>query len=81
MTIGKFNPDVPIDVFEAGSAITTTGAGVTMWKRTWQVMQRLGMDTDLAKRTVVPPADEPGSYVLSDPSSWDDNVLTGFCCL
>ncbi|TFL03387.1 hypothetical protein BDV98DRAFT_564139 [Pterulicium gracile] len=59
VTIGKFNPDVPIDVFEAGSAITTTGAGVTMWKRTWQVMQRLGMDTDLAKRTVVPPADEP----------------------
>jgi salicylate hydroxylase len=61
VTIGKFNPELAVDVYEAGSEITTVGAGITMWKRTWQVMQRVGLADDLAKRTNVPPLDEPSS--------------------
>ena len=39
--------DVQVDVYEATSKFSEVGAGVGMWKRTWNVMEELGLGDDL----------------------------------
>ncbi|KAH7915889.1 hypothetical protein BJ138DRAFT_1122229 [Hygrophoropsis aurantiaca] len=48
LTIGRYS-DVPIDLYEAQSEITTVGAGISIWRRTMEIMQELGLDEDIAK--------------------------------
>lgn len=60
MTIGKYaDKNVHIDVYEAADAFTEVGAGISVWKRTWHIMQMLGLDTSLGKMAIHPPVDEP----------------------
>ncbi|PCH41806.1 FAD/NAD(P)-binding domain-containing protein [Wolfiporia cocos MD-104 SS10] len=49
--------DSPIEVnlYEGRPEITTFGAGITVWQRTWRVMQLLGIDGQLAEASVRPP--------------------------
>lgn len=53
VTIGKFC-DLPIDVYEAGADVSTIGAGITVWKRTWEVLEKLGLDKALWMKAVAP---------------------------
>ena len=39
-------------MYEAGPEITTVGAGISVWPRTWDVMRWLGMYDDLAREAV-----------------------------
>lgn len=59
-TLGRYaDPTDSIEVYlyEAGPGITTTGAGITVWTRTWQVMRMLGFEEELAKAAVEPPSE------------------------
>ena len=43
---------VQIDLYEAGPEITTVGAGISVWPRTWEIMRELGLYEDLAAQSV-----------------------------
>ena len=43
---------VQIDLYEAGAEITTVGAGISVWTRTWEIMRELGLYEDLAAQSV-----------------------------
>ena len=46
ITIGKYDPSIPIDLYEAHDSIGTVGAGFTISKRTHQVLIELGLFND-----------------------------------
>ncbi|KAH7915888.1 hypothetical protein BJ138DRAFT_1169596 [Hygrophoropsis aurantiaca] len=62
VTIGKYS-DVPIDLYEAHSEITTVGAGVGVWRRTMDIMKELGLYEDVAKVAGRAPDSSHGPYV------------------
>ncbi|KAH7928888.1 FAD/NAD(P)-binding domain-containing protein [Leucogyrophana mollusca] len=48
LTIGKYS-NLPIDLYEAQSEITTVGAGISIWRRTMEILEELGLSEDIAK--------------------------------
>ncbi|KAJ3992246.1 hypothetical protein F5050DRAFT_1811680 [Lentinula boryana] len=48
---------IQVDLYESKSEVSVTGAGVGIWKRSWQVLQGLGFEEDLVKRGVKVPVD------------------------
>ncbi|OCH85258.1 FAD/NAD(P)-binding domain-containing protein [Obba rivulosa] len=58
VTIGRFS-DVPVDLYEAAPQISTIGAGIALWKRTWRIFRHLGLDDGLAALSILPPTDTP----------------------
>ena len=57
--IFKFSKNIRVDIYEAGTQFSEIGAGVTVWKRTWELMQLLGLDIQLGKIAVKPPVEAP----------------------
>ncbi|KAF8558624.1 FAD/NAD(P)-binding domain-containing protein [Imleria badia] len=43
ITIGKYDPCIPIDLYEAHDSIDSAGVGITVWKQTHDVMVDLGL--------------------------------------
>ena len=60
LTIGRYS-QVAIDLYEAQAEITTVGAGITVWKRTREIMEELDLYSGLAKLTTRPPEDSNGT--------------------
>lgn len=61
-------PEIEVDVYEAAHEISTVGAGIALWPRTWQIFQELGLDKQLQAKLVEPPTwaeSEPSSYLAS----------------
>lgn len=56
VTLGKYS-NIPIDIYESSSEIGTIGAGLAVWKRTWDVMCRLGLDDEMDKRSIPRPSE------------------------
>lgn len=52
------NADVHIHLYEAAPEFKEIGAGISIWKRTWSILQALGLDEALGKLAVTPPTDE-----------------------
>jgi salicylate hydroxylase len=46
ITIGKYAPSIPIDLYEAHDSIDTTGVGITISKKTRGVLIELGLFDD-----------------------------------
>ncbi|KAF5321784.1 hypothetical protein D9619_001981 [Psilocybe cf. subviscida] len=44
------NSDIHVDIYEAKPSIASLGAGIAIWKRTWEVFQELGLEEEMAKR-------------------------------
>ncbi|KAF9238917.1 hypothetical protein BU15DRAFT_62188 [Melanogaster broomeanus] len=79
-TIGKYNPSLPIDLYEAHDSISTVGAGITMWRRTHEVMSELGLLDDMKGAFTKPPESSHGThYRRSDISEggydWFQHIL------
>ncbi|KAI0666040.1 hypothetical protein C8Q78DRAFT_995036 [Trametes maxima] len=58
VTLGQYEDrSAPIEVhmYEAGTEITTVGAGISVWPRTWAVMRHLGLYEQLAQASVQAP--------------------------
>lgn len=65
ITLGKHldpvhDDPIAVDLYEAGPSITTVGAGISVWTRTWQVMRMLGLERELAEACVDPPDPDEG---------------------
>lgn len=43
ITIGKYDSSIPIDLYEAHDSIDTPGVGISMWKKTHEVLIDLGL--------------------------------------
>ncbi|KAI0637469.1 hypothetical protein C8Q77DRAFT_1086146 [Trametes polyzona] len=61
VALGHFQKQLPPDsaplevhIYESGPEITTVGAGISVWPRTWAVMRALGLYEDLARASVQP---------------------------
>ncbi|KZP27530.1 FAD/NAD(P)-binding domain-containing protein [Athelia psychrophila] len=46
VALGK-QSDIKMDLYEAAHEFGEVGAGLTMWYRTWQIMEKLGLHKDL----------------------------------
>ncbi|CDO69443.1 hypothetical protein BN946_scf184817.g3 [Trametes cinnabarina] len=64
VTLGRYAEDggTPLEVrmYESGPEITTVGAGISVWPRTWGIMRRLGLYEQLAAQSVQPPGEDGG---------------------
>ena len=54
----KFTKDVQIDMYETHSEFSEIGAGITVWQRTWYILQVLGL-TEAVSKVVTPPQPMP----------------------
>lgn len=56
IAISKFNveKDIIINVYEGAQMFTEIGAGVTVWKRPWDALKKLGLGEELGKLCLVP---------------------------
>jgi len=43
------SPNIRVDVYEAASKFTETGAGIGVWWRTRQVLKSLGLEEDVVR--------------------------------
>ncbi|KAG8216148.1 hypothetical protein J3R82DRAFT_8154 [Butyriboletus roseoflavus] len=43
ITIGRYDPSIAIDLYEAHDSIDTTGVGITVWRQVHEVMIELGL--------------------------------------
>ena len=46
ITIAKYDPSIPIDLYEAHDSIDTAGVGITVWRQTHEVLIELGLFDD-----------------------------------
>ncbi|KAG0704178.1 hypothetical protein DFH29DRAFT_393929 [Suillus ampliporus] len=61
VTLGKFaGRDIHIDLYEAHDAITTAGAGISVWPRTTQIMEELGLYEEISRVSTEPPSSSNG---------------------
>ncbi|KAJ7133826.1 hypothetical protein C8R46DRAFT_1362359 [Mycena filopes] len=49
--------NIAVDIYEAKPEVSTIGAGVAIWKRSWQVLQDLGFEDEVVKRGFKVPRD------------------------
>ncbi|RDX48424.1 FAD/NAD(P)-binding domain-containing protein [Lentinus brumalis] len=55
VTLGRYEEKgspLKVDLYEGGSEITTVGAGISVWARTWAIMRQLGIYDQLAGEAV-----------------------------
>jgi hypothetical protein len=55
ITVGKFNPNLVVDLYEAGPEISTVGAGISLWKRAWEIAEYIGLDQALLEKSMSSP--------------------------
>ncbi|KAJ7742129.1 hypothetical protein DFH07DRAFT_980453 [Mycena maculata] len=56
-TQGNSDGRIAVDIYEAKPEVSTIGAGVAIWKRSWQVLQDLGFEEDIVKKGFKVPKD------------------------
>ncbi|KAG7095080.1 hypothetical protein E1B28_005868 [Marasmius oreades] len=71
--LAKF-PSISVCVYERASEVSTFGAGIGMWPRTWEVLRKLGLAEELEKSSLCFPAQDE-SLAFSFRKS---NQLKGF---
>ncbi len=55
------SPEIEVHIYEAASRFSDIGAGLGMWKRTWNVMEELGLGDDLSAMIGRELSDAPGN--------------------
>ena len=69
------NHPIKVDIYESRPEVSTRGAGIGIWKRSWQVLQDLGLDKELDRRGIPHPKDGEGTVMHLTLSLCD--CLTG----
>ncbi|KAG6871801.1 hypothetical protein C0995_016419 [Termitomyces sp. Mi166 len=49
--------DIAVDIYETKHEISSIGAGIAIWKRTWQTLQDIGLEEEVKKRNLPLPKD------------------------
>ena len=66
ITIGKYDPSIPIDLYEAHDAIDTAGVGITVPKKTQQILIALGLFDDFRHILTHDPEQSRGELTIFD---------------
>lgn len=45
----KAGPEIKVDIYEASSQISEIGAGINIWRRTWEILRSIGLGDTLLK--------------------------------
>ena len=61
----KVGPEIKVDIYEASSHISEIGAGINMWKRTWEILRSIGLGDTLLRFLPRPPDDVSRAYHIS----------------
>ena len=72
VTLGHYEQStspIQIDLYESGPEITTVGAGISVWPRTWAVMRALGLYDELASEAVKEAGREGGDLRMYSPQA------------
>ncbi len=73
LVLQKFSKkDTQIDLYESKDKFAEVGAGLTVWKRTWYMIQVLGLDKTLGEMAIQPPVEEPSKNVIQSQKLPDD---------
>jgi len=56
VTLGQHS-QIPIDIYESAPEIGTVGAGLAVWKRTWDIMCQLQLDAEMDRRSLSHPSE------------------------
>ncbi|KAG6812290.1 hypothetical protein H0H92_003599 [Tricholoma furcatifolium] len=49
--------DIAVDIYETKDEISSIGAGIAIWKRTWQTLQDIGLEEEVKQRNLSLPKD------------------------
>ena len=52
--------DIQVDIYESKPEVSTLGAGVGIWKHSWEVLQELGVEEDVIQRGFKVPKEGEG---------------------
>lgn len=59
VVLDKFaKKEIQVDVYEAKDRFAEVGAGISVWKRTWYILQLLDLDKALGEMAIRPPVEE-----------------------
>lgn len=61
MTLGQHS-QIPIDIYESAPEIGTVGAGLAVWKRTWDIMCQLQLDAEMDRRSLSHPSEGESTF-------------------
>ena len=50
--------EIQIDIYESKDKFAELGAGISVWKRTWYILELLGLEKALGEMAVKPPVEE-----------------------
>ncbi|KAJ2916737.1 hypothetical protein MD484_g3704, partial [Candolleomyces efflorescens] len=53
------SPDIEVQVYEGAQKLAELGAGIGLFSRPWELIRKLGLDTDLLKCTEIKPVEGP----------------------
>lgn len=67
VTLGKYS-QLFIDIYESAQEVGAVGAGLVVWKRTWEIMLQLGLDVEMTKRGIPHPCE--AESVVPSLSTW-----------
>ncbi|KAG6876962.1 hypothetical protein C0993_011576, partial [Termitomyces sp. T159_Od127] len=79
-----YSKDIAVDVYETKNEISSIGAGIAIWKRTWQTLQDIGLEEEVKKRNISLPKDgEDGPLTVSRPMLLDmlKSRLSNLCTI
>ncbi|KXN82925.1 Salicylate hydroxylase, partial [Leucoagaricus sp. SymC.cos] len=49
--------DIAVDIYEAKPGISSIGAGIAIWKRTWEILKGIGLEKEVKERGLPLPKD------------------------
>ena len=49
--LGRFSHDIQVDIYEAAAEFSEIGAGISIWRRTWRIMEFIGLDEGLKRNS------------------------------
>ncbi|CCL98471.1 uncharacterized protein FIBRA_00469 [Fibroporia radiculosa] len=47
LSLQKFCPNIEVNIYEAATRFGEVGAGIAVWPRTWELLQKLELDSDI----------------------------------
>ena len=65
--LNKFSGDIKVDVYESAAAFSNVGAGINLWRRTYRIMEILGLSDELRMLAMEPPTQEESERI---PNAW-----------
>lgn len=69
--ISQHSSEIVVNIYERGDEISTGGDGISIWKRSWQVLQELGLEKALEEKGSKAP---PEGFIIL-PNLWNAQQL------